>query len=100
MIFMNHGRIVDVDTPEGLAKKLKKTRLRLMMRDGQKRTIDYCRKKKLPVTANERFLTIELDETKIASILHDLAGIGVDYSEISVEKPSLEDYFIEEAREH
>lgn len=98
VIFMNHGKIIAQDTPEGLARKMKKTRLQLMMRDGQKRTIEYCTKRKLPVSASERFVTIETNETDVAKVLSDLSKIGADYTQISIEKPTLEDYFIGEAR--
>lgn len=99
VIFMNHGKIVAEDTPEGLAKKFKKTHVRFMMRDGQKRTAEYCRKHKLAYTVDERFLTVEIDERRLALLLHDLAALGVDYSEISIDKPTLNDFFIEEARD-
>jgi len=98
VIFMNHGNIIAQDTPEGLAKKMKKTRLKLMMRDGQKRTVEYCTNHNLPVTTSQRYVTIETKEQDVADVLSNLSKIGADYSQISIDKPSLEDYFIEEAR--
>lgn len=99
VIFMSHGRIVEEDTPESLAKKIRTTRVRLMMRDGQKRTAAYCVKRGLSYTADNRFVTITIPEKDIAGLLSDLAGVGADYREISIDKPSLEDYFIGEARD-
>jgi len=98
VIFINHGQIVDEDTPEGLARKIKTTRVKLMMRDGQKRTVAYCKKHKLPIRQEDRYVTIEILEQSVARMLNELAGLGVDYSEISIDKPTLEDYFITEAR--
>ncbi len=98
VIFMNHGKIVAEDTPEGLARKIDTSRVQLMMRDGQKRTIAYCKRKNLPIDVKERYVTISIKETEIAKFLNDLAKIGVDYSEISIQKPTLEDFFIGEAR--
>lgn len=98
VIFMNHGKIIAEDTPEGLAKKMKKTRVQLMMRDGQKRTVEYCTKHTLPCTTSERYVTIETTEQHISKLLTDLSKIGADYSQISIDKPTLEDYFIGEAR--
>ncbi len=98
VIFLNHGKIIAEDTPESLARKIKKTRVRLMMRDGQKRTLAYCKAQKLPVTVNDRYVTIEVSEKNIAPLLTGLAQIGVDYAEISIDKPTLEDFFIGEVR--
>ncbi len=100
VIFMNHGSIIAEDTPEGLTKKLKSTKVHLMMKDGQKRTIAYCTTHKLPVSANDRFVIIEVKEHDVAKLLTELSDIGAEYTEISIEKPTLNDYFIEEARDH
>lgn len=99
VIFMSHGKIIAEDTPEGLTKKIKKTRVHLMMRDGQKRTAAYCASHKLVYSANDRSVTIEIEEKRIATLLTDLSAIGAAYTEISIDKPSLEDFFIEEARD-
>jgi ABC-2 type transport system ATP-binding protein len=98
VIFMDHGKIVAVDTPEGLAKKIKKTRVRLMMRDGQKRTVEYCTNHHLTCQTNERYVTIDINEQQVASLLTDLSKIGADYTQISIDKPTLEDFFIGKAR--
>lgn len=98
VIFMNHGNIVVEDTPEGLARKIKKTRVRLMIRDGQKRTIAYCRRHKLPISVSDRYVVIQTDESEVAALLNGLATGGVSYSEISIDKPTLEDFFLSEVR--
>lgn len=98
VIFMNRGEIIAEDTPEGLAKKMKKTRVRLMMRDGQKRTVEYCSNHKLPCSTNDRYVTIDINEQQVANLLTDLSKIGADYAQISIDKPTLEDYFIGKAR--
>jgi ABC-2 type transport system ATP-binding protein len=98
VIFMNGGKILDEDTPEGLAKKIASIRVRLMMKDGQKRTITYAKRKKLPVTVSGRYITVEVSEQNVAGLLTDLAGLGVEYTEISIDKPTLEDYFLGEVR--
>lgn len=100
VIFMSHGKIIAEDTPEGLSKKIKKTRVRLMMKDGKKRTIAFARENGFPVTDEDRYVTIEVDEEDIAVLLAGLAGKGVSYDQISIDKPTLEDFFIEEARDN
>lgn len=99
VIFMEHGKIIAADTPEGLAKKIKKTRVHLMMRDGQKRTVEYCATHCLTCKTNERSVIIDIHEQQIATLLTDLSKIGADYAQISIDKPTLEDFFIGKARE-
>lgn len=99
VIFINHGKIITEDTPENLARRIEKARVRLMMKDGQKRTIAYCKAHRLPVVVSDRFVTITIPEKRIAELLANLAFKGVSYSEITVEKPTLEDFFIREVRE-
>lgn len=99
VIFMSHGKIIAENTPEELAKKTKKTKVRFMMKDGQKRTIAYCKTHVIPVSVTERYVTAEIEEQKISQFLHDIGEIGADYQEISIDKPTLSDYFIGEARD-
>ncbi len=99
VIFMNHGKIIAEDTPEGLSKKIKKTRVQFMMKDGAKRTIQFARDAGFTVKAKDRFVVVEVDEEDIAYLLAGLAEKGVSYDQISIDKPTLNDFFIEEARE-
>ncbi len=98
VLFINHGKIIAEDTPEGLAQKVRKARVQLMMTDGQKRTIAYAKRAGFPVTASGRFVTIDVDEDDIAYLLAGLADKGVQYGQITIDKPTLEDYFIAESR--
>jgi ABC-2 type transport system ATP-binding protein len=94
VIFINSGKIIAEDTPEGLAKKVRKIRVHLMIKDGQKRTLAFTKKAGFRTTYQGRFVSIEVDEGDIAYLLSELAESGVEYSEISIDKPTLEDYFI------
>ncbi len=98
VLFINHGRIVVEDTPEELAKAVRQVRVQLMMKDGQKRTIAFAKRAGFMVSAEGRFVTVEVDEDDIAFLLAGLAEKGVSYSQISVDKPTLEDYFIKMSR--
>ena len=69
-----------------------------MMKDGQKRTIAFAHKSGFKVTHEDRYVTIAVDERDIAFLLNGLAELGVEYSEISIDKPTLEEYFIEMTR--
>jgi len=99
VLFINHGKIVAEDTPEGLARAVRKVRVQLMIKDGQKRTIAFAKKAGFSVVASDRFVTIDVDESDIAYLLAGLAEKEVDYKQIAIDKPTLEDYFIAESRE-
>lgn len=95
VLFINHGKIVSEDTPEELAKKVRSIRVQLMMKDGQKRTVAFAKKAGFKVLEQDRFVTIEVDEQDIAYLLASLADKGVEYTHISIDKPTLEDYFVQ-----
>lgn len=99
VIFLHHGKIIAEDTPEALARKIRFTRLHLMIIDGQKRTLTWCSDQNIKAEAEGRYVTVELEEKSIASFLAKLADIGVEYDEISIDKPTLEDFFLKIARE-
>jgi len=44
-----------------------------------------------------KYITIDCKEKEIPKILRDLMEMGVDYSEISIDKPNLQDYFLAKA---
>lgn len=94
VVFINHGRIVAEDTPEDLAKKVRLSRVNLMIKDGAKRTMAFAKKSGFKSRQKGRFVVIETDERDIAFLLSGLAESGVEYSEISIDKPTLADYFI------
>lgn len=99
VLFMSHGNIVAEDTPEGLARVVRKVRVQLMIKDGQKRTVAYAKRAGFSVKAEGRFVTIDVDEDDIAYLLAGLAEKGVQYRQIAIDKPTLEDYFISMSKE-
>lgn len=98
VLFINHGKIIAEDTPEGLASRVRKSRVHFMMKDGQKRTLSFAQKAGFSATFENRFVTIDIDEEDIAYFLASLADLGVSYSEITIDKPTLEEFFIEASR--
>lgn len=99
VLFVNSGKIVAEDTPEQLAKKVRQIRVNFMMKDGQKRTLAFSQRSGFPAIAEGRFVTISVDEQDIAFLLAGLGELGVTYSEISIDKPTLEEYFIKMTKE-
>ena len=98
VIFLRKGKIVAEDTPEGLAKSIKTSTLHLKVGDGLKRLQAYAAKRGYLVKVRRRDAVITLEEKEIASFLAKLAKNNIEYSEISIDKPTLEDYFIAQSR--
>lgn len=99
VIFLHQGKIIAEDTPEGLAKKIKDCKVELMITDGMKRTVAYCQENKLSFTQDNRFIRINIKEKNIARLLIALSSKKIEYQEISIKKPELEDFFLSIAKE-
>jgi ABC-2 type transport system ATP-binding protein len=94
VVFLQHGDVIAVDTPENLASSVSLARMRLQMKDGLKRTERFCNEKGLKAVIDGREIEILIDEQEIASFLEQLADEKIKYSQISIAKPTLEDYFL------
>ncbi|MBI2611971.1 ABC transporter ATP-binding protein [Candidatus Gottesmanbacteria bacterium] len=99
VIFLNHGRIIAEDKPENLARKIGMCKINLMIIDGQKRTLMFCKEQNIKAKAERRYVFVELKEKEISTFLTKLSEIGVEYDEISIDKPTLEDFFVKIARQ-
>lgn len=95
VLFLNKGKIIAEDTPEGLAGRIEFSHIKLFVTDGLKRLIKYCEENSLQYTEDKRNVTITLKENNIAELLFFLSQEGIVYKEISIEKPQLEDYFLQ-----
>jgi ABC-2 type transport system ATP-binding protein len=93
-IFLQRGKIVADDQPKRLAKSLRNFSLRLTILDGLKRAKALADSQKLPCKIEERSIEIELEEEAIPPLLNALIQQGISYSSISIQEPSLEDYFL------
>jgi len=94
VIFVDKGKIIADDTPGNLAKTIETCHVELNIPDGLKRTIEKCENEKLYYRLEGRYIIVDLNEKQIPEFLKSLMNIGVIYDEISINKPTLEDYFI------
>ena len=98
VIFLNHGKIIAEDTPEGLAGRIRHVRVSLMIKDGQKSLLRIANNSGWAAKLTGRFIKIELPEDKVPQLLNSLSEKMIVYTEISIDKPTLEDFFLETAR--
>lgn len=78
VLFIQKGALVAEDTPVGLARQIKDVAIRLLINDQEE--------------------VIQCKEAEIAEQLQALAARGVHYTQISIDKPTLEDYFVKMSR--
>lgn len=97
VIFINKGKIIADDTPQNLAKTIEISHVELNISDGLKRAIEICQKTKVKFSVESRYIIIDLKEKEIPNFLRFLMEKGIFYDEISIEKPTLEDYFLQKA---
>lgn len=95
VIFVDKGKIVANDTPDQLAKSIMVCHVSMQIVDGLKRLIEYCQKNNITYKLQGRYIIVDNEEQQIPEFLSQLPKIGVHYTEISIEKPSLEDYFLQ-----
>lgn len=99
-IFLKKGQIIADDVPEKLAKSVSLFSVKLLVVDGLKRTILIAEKEGFKYAVDYRTITIQMDEEKIPSFLHELSQSKVSYANIKIEEPSLEDFFLQIAKKN
>lgn len=94
VVFINHGKIIANNTPRNLAKSINISHLELRIEKEIDGLVKFCNLKKLVYKIKGSYITIDIDEHKIATTLQELSDKNLEYSEISIEKPTLEDFFL------
>lgn len=98
VLVLKKGSIIADNTPEQLAQSTSKVRVHLTISGELDRACRYLSKCQIFFTAHDSHLTVELDEHLIAQFLADLGEQKIMYSQISIDKPTLEDYFLSIAK--
>ena len=94
VIFINQGKVVSDDTPENLARTIELCHVELLVKDNNK-LIDFCKKQNFAYSLEGKHIIVDVKEKAVADFLQNLTAGGISYDEISIEKPTLEDYFIQ-----
>lgn len=98
VIFLNHGKIVAEDTPLGLAQKIKTCKIRLFFAISQNKVNLLLKNYGYRYNQDGKETVVELEEERIGQLLGRLALAKLKYSQITIEKPTLEDFFLKVAR--
>lgn len=99
IIVMKNGTIIASDTPARLAASISVTHVELMISEGLEAALMYLTTQQMIHAQEKNSIIIEIDEHKVSELLASLANVGVHYTQISINKPTLEDYFIRLAKQ-
>ncbi|MEK7495555.1 MAG: ABC transporter ATP-binding protein [Patescibacteria group bacterium] len=99
VIFLSHGKIIAEDTPEELAQKIKFCKVRLLFAVENNKVKTLLENYKYSYFIENKEIVISLDEYKVGQLLGRLSLAKLKYSQITIDKPTLEDFFIKVARE-
>lgn len=97
-IFLKKGKIIADDEPRKLAKSVSTFRLILTIADGLKRTVAFAETRNYKYTVEHRTIEILIDEEKIPEFLQAISHAHITYTNVRIEEPSLEDYFLSIAK--
>lgn len=95
ILFINNGKIVANDTPENLLKSIDNVKVRLVI-DKKKDNLlfQFGQENNIGITNEERNYYIELKEAAVPGLFSFLGKNNINFYEVSIDKPDLEDYFM------
>ena len=98
VLVLKAGTVIADNSPDELAKSIQKAHVHLDINQGLENALAYLKQTEIYYGIEKNHLSVELDEHAIATFLIALSERNVSYSHISIDKSTLEDYFISIAR--
>ncbi len=95
VIFLKDGRVIADDTPRNLARSVKVAHVELLIAGDMARAQDFCRERDIESRVSHDRLIADVKEREIPEFLRGLMSQNIFYDEISIDKPVLEDYFLQ-----
>lgn len=97
VVFLHRGRIIAEGSPVNLARRITDCKLQLRISEGIEKALNYFTKQNFIFERKKPYFIISLKERDITELLIYLSKNNVDYQEISIKKPNLEDFFLKMA---
>lgn len=93
-LVMKNGEIVADNTPDKLAATIKVAHVHLFVPTGPEPLLQFLKEQHIKHDLHEHWVDIEIEERHIAAFLSALGQRDIAYTSISIDKSSLEDYFL------
>lgn len=97
VIFINHGKMIKEGTPLSIAKEIPDCRLQLLLSEGKEKALTIIKERGYHAIEDKPYVIIGLPEKEVAALLNAFAKEHLLYEEISIDKPDLEDFFLQMA---
>jgi ABC-2 type transport system ATP-binding protein len=94
VVFLHNGRLIANDKPINLSKTIEICHIKLLITKKLKEAETYFNKLNLTYNIDGKYVVVDSKENEIPRLLKDLMDKEVEYAEISIAKPSLQDYFL------
>lgn len=98
VLILKKGTIIADSTPEQLAQSIAKVHVHLTLASPIDQCVHYLEALQATYLLDSVYVTVELDEHAIAQFLTELGKQNIVYTQISIDKPTLEDYFLSIAK--
>ncbi len=98
VMIIKAGKVIADDIPSNLAKTIKTTAVSFYFdEDNKEKFIDLCLEKNILHSLERKRIEIQIQEEDIPKFLGSMIQRNIHFLEISIDKPTLEDYFIQMA---
>lgn len=98
VIVLQNGIIIESDSPDNLVGRIKTAYVSLLIGPQMDSIVRYCQSNTLKYTIEGHYIQIQVEEEAVANLLIGISQEGIMYTNISIKKPNLEDYFIQLSR--
>lgn len=98
VLFLKAGKVLAIGTPAELAADSSKTLVALGGVEERERALAILGAKGITVREEGSSLLLQVTEQALAPLLIELARAGVNFAELHLSKPTLEDYFLKHSR--
>lgn len=100
VMIIEKGQIIADDSPSALSQKITMSHIELLIRNEKEKARKYFEKEAIEITEEGKYVSITYPTQQIAKLLEKMHKAGIVYSEINIEKPTLEDYFLQLFERH
>ncbi|MFH2085716.1 MAG: ABC transporter ATP-binding protein [bacterium] len=98
VLILKDGLLIDNDTPANLAKKIEFCHLRLRVTKNPSALQQLASTRHLEISNEDGIYSITIKEKLLPLFLYEVTKKNTVYTEISIDKPTLEDYFMKVAK--
>ncbi len=93
IVFLNNGKIIAKDKPENLSKQIPESEVEFITKHIEE-TKKFLNSQKISFVQNRNTFRINIKTKEISRFLTLMASQNLEYEDISINKPNLEDYFL------